>query len=179
MRQYQIIFGTDDANLETADGLRAAKQFELKDARRKSFFHETSKSETANAARENFSQISSPAEDESKQKFGLLLAQLDRIVCLDEMSDNLEELDRAVEIGNATRIGALARECAEMCSECEMPSAVEPLLELARLCRRNQTARAAALCARIRNEFERRRTVFKSNLRRLAGGGKTSRRAFV
>lgn len=174
MRQYQIIFGEDESKTrfeKSGDRLLASKSFEPTGDGRIGFFAEAN----FQSALEDFS----PLEFEPTQKFAVILAQLDRIVCLDEMSENLDELDAAVKTGNAARIGALARDCAEMCRDCEMASAIEPLLELARLCRRNQTARAAALCAKIKSEFEQRRLIFKTNLRRLASGGKTNRRAFV
>lgn len=172
MQQYQIISGEDESKtrFEKSGDAGALKSFETAGDGRIGFFAEANFQPP-----EDFS----PQKDEPTRKFGVLLAQLDRIVCLDEMSENLEELDDAVKTGNAARTGALARECAEMCRDCGMISAIEPLLELARLCRKNQIARAAALCARIKNEFEQRRRIFKINLGRLADGGQTNRRAFV
>lgn len=183
MHQTQTSFGSDKSKVrfELSAGEYVSKSFESKDERHANFFAAKNKREKA---RENFSRSSDAeryaavGENKPEKLFGALLAQLDRIVCLDEISENLERLDAAVRAGDVKRVGALVRECAEICRDCGMFSVVEPLAELARFSRRNRTARAADLCAQIRREFERRRHIFKTNLRHLAANA-NSRGAFV
>lgn len=183
MHQSQINFGggKSKTRFELSGADYVSKSFESNDERHAKFFASEDGSETE---RENFSRSSdaprSAAQSENKPEklFGALLAQLDRIVCLDEISENLEKLDAAVRAGNAKRVGTLVGECAEICRDCGMFSVVEPLAELARFSRRSRTARAADLCAQIRREFERRRHIFKTNLRHLAANA-NSRGAFV
>lgn len=108
------------------------------------------------------------AKAEPKRLFDVLLVYLDRIVSFDEMFENLEKLERAVRTGDARKINRIAYDCADLCRDCEMFSAIAPLLELERVEHENQMARAAFLLCSVKRQFERRRIVFNTSLRRLA-----------
>lgn len=108
------------------------------------------------------------AKAEPKRLFDVLLVYLDRIVSFDEMFENLEKLESAVRTGNWRKINRIAYDCADLCRDCEMFSAIAPLLELERVERENQMARAAFLLCSVKRQFERRRVVFNTSLRRLA-----------
>ncbi len=113
-------------------------------------------------------------KDEPKRLFGILLLYLDRIIHLDEMSQNLKKLDTAVERENINEINLIAYECADICIDCGMPAAITPLLELERIEDKTQAARAAALTAQVKSEFDRCNLAFKESLQQLAAAKKFS-----
>lgn len=113
-------------------------------------------------------------KDEPKRLFGILLIYLDRINYLDEMSKNLKKLDAAIEREYINKINLIAYDCADICIDCGMPAAITPLLELERIEDKTQAARAAALTAQVKSEFDRCNLAFKESLQQLAAAKKFS-----
>lgn len=109
---------------------------------------------------------------ESKQLFDILLGYLDRIVRLDEISENLEKLNVAFESGNTIEINLIAYVCVDLCADFGMAAAIEPLLELERVEHENQMPKAAVLVRRVKQEFERYNFALKRSLDSLTATNK-------
>ena len=111
---------------------------------------------------------SSPAERKRAQKFSdTLLFYLDQIIYLEEISENLEKLNAAIESGNAARVNLIANDCVGISRSCGMFAALKPLRELERFGDENQMSKAELLSRQVGEEFERFKITLKENLEQI------------
>lgn len=96
-----------------------------------------------------------------------LLFYLDQIVYLEEISENLEKLDAAIESGNAAKVSLIAGDCAGISASCGMFAALKPLRELERVEHKNQLPQAVNLSKAVCEEFERFKFTLKENLEQI------------
>ncbi|MEK6301467.1 MAG: response regulator [Acidobacteriota bacterium] len=86
---------------------------------------------------------------------------------LDQVCESLDELDVAIELGNAGAVNLIARNCAGVSANCGMTAVVEPFRELERMGLEDRLAGAAALSKTARIEFDRVRLFLETNLELL------------
>lgn len=111
-----------------------------------------------------------PAARENAQEFShTLLFYLDQVVYLEEISENLEKLNAAIESGNSAQVSRIARSCAGISAGCGMFAALKPLRELERVEYKNQMPKAEDLSREIGKEFERFKFTLKENLEQISG----------
>ncbi len=83
---------------------------------------------------------------------------------LKEMSQNVAQLNAAIESGDVNKIGEIAHNCAGVSANCGMVAVVGPLRELERLGREGSVGGAAALGAQVTKELERVKLFLQENL---------------
>jgi CheY-like chemotaxis protein/HPt (histidine-containing phosphotransfer) domain-containing protein len=83
---------------------------------------------------------------------------------LKEMSQNVVQLNAAIESGDVNKIGEIAHNCAGVSANCGMVAVVGPLRELERLGREGSVEGGAALGAQVTKEFERVKLFLQENL---------------
>jgi hypothetical protein len=110
-----------------------------------------------------------PAMRENRQELSYaLLFYLDQIVYLEEISENLEKLDAAIELENTTQVSLIANDCAGMSARCGMFAALKPLRELERVELKNQIPKAQSLCREVGREFEIFKITLKETLEQIS-----------
>jgi PAS domain S-box-containing protein len=85
-------------------------------------------------------------------------------VYLEQMSESLRRLNRAVAAEDAPQVDLIAHNCAGVSATCGMVALVGPLRELERMGREGRLTGAAELCAQLASEFERVRLFLRESL---------------
>jgi len=111
--------------------------------------------------------LSLVATNNSEELIDLLLFYFDQIVCLNEISEKIKELDVAVNSGDLALINSIANECSEISLYCEVDGALASLKQLAQLKTKLQITDAQFLIRRVRKEFARFRFALQENLKTL------------
>ena len=128
-----------------------------------------SESSSKKTAARKFSANANAEKDKPKKLFAILLAYLDQIVYLDELSENLERLDFAIGSKNTVEVCRIAAECAAVSLKCDIFATIKLLLSrLERVEHEYQLTEAASLSRQIGEASEHFRLVIKENMQQIA-----------
>jgi hypothetical protein len=128
-----------------------------------------SESSSKRPAARKFSANANAEKDKPKKLFAILLAYVDQIVYLDELSENLERLDFAIANKNTVEVCRIAAECAAVSLKCGIFATIKLLLcQLERIEHEYQLPDAASLSRQIGEASEHFRFVIKENMQQIA-----------
>lgn len=107
------------------------------------------------------------AIDDPKDLFFIMLYYFDKIIYLDEISENIEKFDVSIKAGDIDELNSIAYNCAEIIAHYGIFTALVPLRRLERVKHVTELLNAITLSGQVRKEFERFRFNLKENLEQI------------